>query len=124
MQNTYVVTLKAKDGELRALREARWQTQGVIIPLFDIPTPTKNKTNAIAAKNKDVNTEYLKDMAERIRKIYTNKNPIMVDMYYWEPEDTIQDKNLSVYEYFHKSYSQIWCTSPFKRRPVSGCFPV
>ena len=22
------------------------------------------------------------------------------------------------------SYSQIWCTSLFKRRPVSGCFPV
>lgn len=106
MKNTYVVTLKAKQGELRALREANWQNQSSIIPLFDIPKPTRKQSDAITAKNKDVYTEYLKDIAQNIRKIYTNNNPIMVDMYYWGDADIIQPSGMSVYEYFHNQLNE------------------
>lgn len=106
MKNIYVFTAKAKQGELRALRQANLETQDSLIPLFDIPRPTRKQADAIAAKNQDVSTVYLKDIAKSIRKIYTNNNPIMVDMYYWGPEDTIKDSSLSVYEYFHNQLNE------------------
>ena len=37
---------------------------------------------------------------------------------------SMRDEDFSRSYILNQSYSQIWCTSLFKRRPVSGCFPV